>query len=205
MLEFDFAILAAGRSTRMGQPKPLLEVEGRSLVAWQVERALTAGATRVHVALAQDETGEAAAVALAALGLPERVVVRFNPAAESTPPFESLRLLIEGETEWPRPLFVTPVDVPISIPVTRALAHAFVERIEAVQPSTGDHAGHPALLAPAFLQKLRNVPADDAEARLDFQLRDLPPTRKRFVETRETWPFLNLNSPDDFARFRNSF
>jgi molybdopterin-guanine dinucleotide biosynthesis protein A len=56
MLDFSAIVLAAGRSTRMGRDKALLEVDGVTL--WQRQRDVlaTAGATEIFLSARPDQT-----------------------------------------------------------------------------------------------------------------------------------------------------
>ena len=51
MLNFGLIILAAGGSTRMGQPKQLLDINGQTLIRKTISTALTAGADPCLVVL----------------------------------------------------------------------------------------------------------------------------------------------------------
>ena len=70
-------VLAAGLSSRMGQPKLLLEVGGKPLIRWSVERVRAGGVQDVVVVLGH----EAEKVREALGGLPVRFCVNQTPEA----------------------------------------------------------------------------------------------------------------------------
>jgi CTP:molybdopterin cytidylyltransferase MocA len=71
-------LLAAGGGTRLGRPKALVELGGRSLLARGVGTLSDAGCRPVVVVLGADSSQAAVAAATAATSVPVRVVV--NPA-----------------------------------------------------------------------------------------------------------------------------
>ena len=191
-------ILAAGRSSRMGEPKGLVTIGGLTLLEKLCAAFWAAGGREPRVVLGGD-----AATYRARFPLLPCVV---NPNEDSTP-FESLQI---GLRKWPQPdwTFVTPVDVPCFDPdIWRKMIAARREGIWLVQPTYADRGGHPVLLSPSFvshlltLTTLTTLGAIADASRLDLQIRALDPERVRRVVCTQPDVTLNLNSPEDLAQF----
>lgn len=140
-------VLAAGRGTRMGGPKGLLEAAGRTLVAHAAGALRAGGCARVLVVVSdgavRDEAGR--------WGTP--VVVPADPAAQQ---FDSLREALDdvpAQVQW---VAVLPVDCPFVRPdtVTR-LIRAAQGTVEAVVPAWRDTDGHPVLISRSLFGRIR--------------------------------------------------
>jgi len=164
-------ILAAGGSTRMGQPKGLLDVDGVPL-AWCHAAGFLGAGLPVTIVLGAHEAAYRAALRpwMATEPLPVRLVV--NPAWATTTPADSLRLAHAAGAA-----IVTPVDVPPARPsTTRALLR---EPADAVAGFDGAR-GHPVRLASPLL------PGERMDTRL---------ARAPVVLVDDPTCLLNLNTP----------
>jgi molybdenum cofactor cytidylyltransferase len=196
----DAVLLAAGRSSRMGEPKGLVVVRGRRWVEHQIDAALAAGCGRVVVVLGHDRAEYERA--LPELGRRADVVVNPDP---DRGPFSSLQAGL-GQIAPLHAAFVLPVDVPAASPdVWAALAQEMTGGVQAVVPVLQGRGGHPVLLAPQFVAALLGRPAT---SRLDAELRALipalvtPGTTPRLVrrEVHDPRILLNLNAPEDWRK-----
>lgn len=138
----DGIVLAAGRSTRMGRPKPLLRVGDESFVERAV-RVLQEGGCRGIIVVVNDATSEAVRLAEQAGA---RIVV--NDAAESEP-IDSIRLALSAlpdDTAW---VAILPVDHPLAEPgtVMRLIAATQTPGAAIVRPVCHGAPGHPGLYA----------------------------------------------------------
>lgn len=138
----DGIVLAAGRSTRMGRPKPLLRVGEESFVEHAV-RVLQEGGCRRITVVVSDAASETARLAEQA---GSRIVV--NEAAESEP-IDSIRLalsVLPDDTAW---VAILPVDHPLVEPgtVMRLIEAAHARGTAIVRPVYHGTAGHPGLFA----------------------------------------------------------
>lgn len=132
-------ILAAGLSSRMGAFKPLLEIEGVSMVRRVVQLMQGAGAHPVVVVTGHrrrelEEHLQGAGVELV-----------HNPDYASTQQFDSLRLALarlEGRCDR---LLVSPADIPLVQPET--VAALLRTPGEFVRPLCRGRGGHPVLLS----------------------------------------------------------
>lgn len=138
----DGIVLAAGRSTRMGRPKPLLRVGKESFVERAV-RVLQEGGCRGVTVVVDDAAAETARLAEQAGA---RIVV--NDAAESEP-IDSIRLalaILPDDTAW---VAILPVDHPLVEPgtVMRLIEAAHALGGAVVRPVHHGAPGHPGLFA----------------------------------------------------------
>lgn len=138
----DGIVLSAGRSSRMGQPKPLLWIEGETFVEHAV-RTLEGGGCREVVVVVNGETDRVPALAAAAGA---RYVVNEDLGSEQA---ESLRIGLEALEADCDAAAVLPVDQPlVSETTVAALVRAFGERAaRVVRPVHDGEPGHPVLIA----------------------------------------------------------
>jgi CTP:molybdopterin cytidylyltransferase MocA len=194
----DVVVLAAGRSSRMGEPKGLVAFEGRP---WLLTQLAALEGRRVVLVLAQDGPRYHEAIP----GLAQRVDVVANPEPERGP-FSSLQVGLERAGQRaPRddgnPVFVLPIDVPApSATVWTALEEALSSgghELDAAVPVFDGRGGHPVLLAPHFQARLLGRDPASPEARLDAMLRS---AHARHVPVADPRVRLNLNAPEDWGK-----
>lgn len=179
---------AGGRSRRMGRPKHLLEVDGRSLLEWQLERFRAAGGRNAVVVLPEGDTTSPRETRIA--GLEITWLTQPDPDA---PMADSLRraavaaLVLDPAAAW-----WLPVDTPAPAPEDWAdLLEGLVPGVEAVTPAGG---GHPVLLARTLLE---TVAAAGPELRLDLLLVHLAAGGRTVqVEAHDGARRINLNTPE---------
>lgn len=139
-------VLAAGLSSRMGAFKPLMMVDGRTMIGRVIDMMRLAGASPVIVVTGcrREE--------LEARLKDEGVVCVFNPDYASTQQLESLRIglrALEGRAER---IMISPADVPLVNPATvRTLRDM---KGDFVRPVFRGEVGHPVFLSAAFIPYL---------------------------------------------------
>lgn len=185
-------VLAAGASTRMGRPKPLLEWRGRPFVWHVLEQARAAQAEPVIMV--------EGAVPLPRAELVGATIVRNEKWAEG--PLGSLqvglRAVIEGG--WRGPVLVLTVDRPhLRAATLRALARAVDEDPTAVwQPRLREKLGHPIVypddLVPALTALRPPMTPRDLLVRPDVA------ARRRQADVADPAVLDNLDSPQDLKR-----
>jgi len=147
-------ILAAGLSTRMGRPKPLLLLaNGDTFVTRIVRSFLEAGVDDVVVVLGHE--ADAVAAKLIESGAAARFVI--NEAYQTGQLSSVLRGLNAIDRPGVRAMLLTLVDVPLVSPET---IRAVVARYKAtnapiVRPVRGKEHGHPVLIDRALFPLLR--------------------------------------------------
>lgn len=145
---------AAGRSTRMGSPKPLLEADGRSFLQ-RVIAALSEGGCRPVLVVVRDPSGPVGAMAR---GAGAGVVRNPDPSAG---PISSLRAGLRSaseryEVEEVEACAFCPVDHPkVRAATVSVLLEALREDdADAVVPSHGDRRGHPVVFRHTLFREL---------------------------------------------------
>lgn len=186
-------VLAAGRSQRMGEPKPLLEIDGQTFLERAITTLLSGGCTSVIVVLPPSESTRTMWEIAESTGA--RVVENPNPESE---PIDSLRIGLNSVPTDARAAMVLPVDHPV---VRESTVAALLDTFESrgsiiVRPVFEDRPGHPIVLD-------RSVWSELAE-------RDLPEGARTVVRRHaaEIEPVVvddpgvraNIDTPDDYDR-----
>lgn len=150
-------LLAAGASSRMGQPKPLVAWAGRTLIEWELDQIRASCVDEIVVVL-----GSRAERVRATLGEPPEQLV-FNqrwPQGRATSLAKGAAALLAADRARPDAVVIQNVDQPALTHVIDHLVSTLLERgIEAVQPAYLDaagkeHGGHPVVLLGALLEEL---------------------------------------------------
>lgn len=183
-------VLAAGASSRMGEPKGLVRLpDGRTWFAAQLA-ALPPVIARVTVILGFHADRYRAEVP--ELNAPN-IGVLTNPRPEPGA-FSSLQTglrCVAGAA------FILPVDVPVAKPATwEALARAAKDGQSAVPTDDADRGGHPVLVSMALAAHLVTLDPAAPESRLDVQMRAFPHIR---VPVGDPAIRCNLNTQADLA------
>ena len=176
-------VLAAGASMRMGAPKALLNLRGRTALEHLVANLRHAGVDSVHVVVAEEN-----AVAAEARRLGASVVVNAASARGRTSSLQAGLRALPAD----RPALVAPVDCPL---VRASTVRALVARAgeaAVVRPRCAGRAGHPILLAPALRDAILELPPD---ASLRDWLRGV--TARLDVDVDDEEILANLDTPDD--------
>jgi molybdenum cofactor cytidylyltransferase len=184
-------LLAAGASSRLGQPKQLLDFRGKPLVRHVAEQALASRLRHLLVVVGN----QAAAVREALAGLEVQIVE--NPAylqGQST----SLRA---GLLAFPRELsaaLVLLVDQPL---VDAALIDHLIglyeeSRAPIVAPQFGGRRGNPVLFDRSIIPELLTVVGDTGAREIISRHRD----RLATLELPDDRAFLDVDTWDDYRR-----
>src|SRR5512141_1703105 len=187
----DAIILAAGLSTRMDRPKPLLEIGSETFMERAI-RVLKEGGCRYIVAVlnGQDDGLERLADRHGA------TVVRNEDAASEQ--LESVRCGIRAlPADWAA-VAVLPVDVPlVSAQTVQLLVEAFREQPAPVLlPFHNGVAGHPVVLARATSPELEREWEEGLRSLIMSHARDL-----REVRVSDPGILIDVDTPDDYWRY----
>jgi molybdenum cofactor cytidylyltransferase len=182
-------VLAAGRSRRMGQPKPLLQVGGESFISHAVATLVHGGCRPVFAVMAADAT-EAARLAE---GAGARVVLNAAPESEQ---IDSLRLALAAAGDADAVL-VLPVDHPlIRSDTVGALIHAFARTgRSAVRARFRGAPGHPALFARSLFPELKGPVTEGAQEVLERHADQVLD-----VDVDDPGVLSDIDTPDDLRR-----
>lgn len=197
---FAQVILAAGRSERMGEPKPLLRLGGKTLLQRVLEAAFAAGVDRSVVVLGVHHGAEVrAAHEPLADFRPVLWARNDDPASEQ---LESLKIGLRAlEHEPPRAWFLHPVDCPLVRAADyRLLMDAIRAETEVPEsvfvPSHARRRGHPLLcrweLTPEFLA----LPPG-ATARTVIERQPI-----RYVPTSNPGVLEDVDTPSDYEKLK---
>jgi len=148
-------ILAAGSSTRMGRPKALLELGGKTFVERIAQTARAAAIRDVMIAVSQDDSK---IMKICELYDIEPV---YNTATPTAVPLGSVHAaiarIINRKVDS---LIVWPVDQPHVLPATpQALVSAYLRSDKPmVVPTFNGRRGHPALFGRAVFEEVMDAP-----------------------------------------------
>jgi molybdenum cofactor cytidylyltransferase len=184
-------ILAAGESRRMGQPKALLELDGRSFVARGIELLLAAGCTPVLVV--------DGAHRLAALAGADEIV---HNREWKHGPLSSLQLgLLRTLAIAPSidAVLVHHVERPrVRVETIRALLAGLAREPEQIwQPTNEGRSGHPVVWPRALFDELLALDPRRTSAR--ELIRGAAAPRRRKLELDDPGVLDNFDTPEDLA------
>jgi CTP:molybdopterin cytidylyltransferase MocA len=187
MTGFAGLVLAAGASTRMGAPKPLVVWRGRTFLEHTIDLARAAGCTDIVVV-----TG--------AHPLPEIPPARqFRcidwEAGQIASLRAGIRAVLSGD---PAGILVLTVDRPhLQQSTVATLAAAFAREPEGVwQPARGGAHGHPIVWPIDLARDLAN----DTKVVSARDVLDRVPDLRRFLEVDDPAVLDNIDKPEDLAR-----
>jgi molybdenum cofactor cytidylyltransferase len=187
-------VLAAGASTRMGQPKALLDFDGAPAIALVLEAACAGGAAAAVVVTAP----AAAAVRDQCRGpLPVTAAINEHPERGM---LSSLQAALRQLPDTAAAFLIWPVDYPI-VPAAevRRLLDAFSRRASGQRlfiPSFAHRRGHPVLvdaaLAPEFLALREDQTARAVMAPHEGEI--------VYVEAEDDRVLMDMDTPGDYQR-----
>ena len=184
-------ILAAGYSSRMGQFKPLLPLDGKSVIESAIDTFRNAGITRIIVV-----TGHEAAQLQPLLKYPEISSVH-NPDYASGM-YSSVQAGIRSLSEDIEACFLLPADIPLVRPAT---VKTIIGRYESRHPSIiypvfrGQH-GHPPLIARSLFNEIL---AGNGEGGLRALLQRHEADASE-VDVFDEGILLDMDEPEDYER-----
>jgi molybdenum cofactor cytidylyltransferase len=182
-------LLAAGESSRMGRPKPLLDWDGITLLQWQVGRLHEAGVQEVVVVLG----ARAAEIEPSARSSGARVVINREFASGRASSLRAGAAAVSGDAGW---IVVLSVDQPRPAWVTRRLlAEAQRSGALVAAPRHKGRGGHPVVLAGALLPEVLTA-AEETEGLRAIVRRHADSTLA--VEFANSCVIVDLNTPAEY-------
>lgn len=189
-------LLAAGASTRMGSPKPLIPWGDQPLLAWEIDQLMASSVDEIVVVL-----GSRAEPVRRSLGDGARYCV-FNQRwqhGRASSLVKGVSALLSDERLTPEATVIQNVDQPTRADIIDQLVDELLRaRVDAVQPSYDGHGGHPVVVAGHLLPLL--LRADDRTLGLRGVLQQHPPLRMPMDD--EPIVRLNLDTPDTLPQAR---
>jgi molybdenum cofactor cytidylyltransferase len=184
-------VLAAGASSRMGKPKPLLEADGTTFLERAIKLLRTAGCTYV-VAVVNESDDWIARVADTAGAA---VVINDRPDSEQ---IDSLRLAIANLPEGYDAVVVMPVDFPrVQQETVTALLQEYTRKPAAVMnPAHEGNPGHPVIFSrDVVTELLRPDLPDGARSIIERHTREA-----RTVEVEDPGVLIDIDTPADYQQ-----
>ena len=200
---YDGLITAAGRSSRMGDFKPLMELGGRPAILRILDRFSEAGVR--HTVVVTGRQAEDLKAAVRREWDESRVSFVHNSEYETNQMFDSVRmglsaLRARGEKTgtFPDGVFFTPVDVPAFSGITMELEKQACreERVLAAKPVCGGREGHPLLIDCSAVPRIL---AHDGTMGLKGALKGLGDVVCS-VDTPDKGSVMDTDTPEDFLR-----
>ena len=149
-------LLAAGESSRMGSPKPLIEWEGEPLVCYQIGQLLRAGVTRVTVVVGHAERDVRAAIA--GCDHPAGAVTVVANSLYRTSKASSVRVGAEALSGRATGILVIAVDQPRPAElIARMISAHGTAPSRIIVPVHGGRRGHPVLFPSDLVGELARV------------------------------------------------
>ena len=196
MARLSAILTAAGESTRMGRPKPLLPWRGATLVERQVACLLEGGASEVVVVLGHAAT----AVAPYIQGSTVRQVV--NPAyrmGKTT----SIRAGLERIDPRAEHILLLAVDQPRTADIVSRVVQAHLANDALItSPRYQGHGGHPLIFSAALKEELGRISEEKQGIREVFEAH-----RNEVFEVEIDDPIirLDLNTPEAYEQARRQY
>ena len=190
-------LLAAGESSRMGQPKALLPWRGQTLLEWQISSLARAGVGETVVVLGH----LAEQVAPYVRGIPSlRSVVNHQYRKGKTTSIKAGVSNIDSSAEG---VLILAVDQPRPWEVLSQIIQAHLrEGASITVPTYEGRRGHPPIFASALFPKIRAISEKTLGLR---QVMADHGTEVNEVEADSAVVLLDLNSPQDYEEARKLF
>lgn len=192
-------LLAAGASRRMGSPKPLLDWDGRPLIAWELEQLMAS--TVDEIVIVTGARADAVRRALAPGGARYCVFNPRWPHGRATSLAAGIQTLLGPDRSPPEAVVIQNVDQPTRADIIDRLVDELRRtHAPAVQPEYQGHGGHPVVVSSTLLRELADVteatlglrgvlerhpayhlPMDEPVVRLDLNTPDLLDEARRLL------------------------
>jgi molybdenum cofactor cytidylyltransferase len=187
-------VLAAGRSSRMGQPKAALRLPGGHSFLGHIARALVSGGASPIVVVISPDDRVAGGALPSELETAVRWVINPDPARGQLSSLQrGLKYLVSAPA-----VVVTLVDVPlIDARLVAALVDAWIgSGAPLVRPARAGRHGHPMVVAPPLTADL--LAADPSASARDL-VREYA-AQGIELQTEDEGPFLDVDTPDEYER-----
>lgn len=182
-------ILAGGKSSRMGSPKGLLNLKGKTWIENQIVKLEFA--SEIYIGIGYHST----AYLELEPKLGKKVQLLINPQPDKGP-FSTLKHVLHNiKLPSSSSLLVCPVDIPISPQVSLLLEFDG----SVIRPTYRGKSGHPILLRKQAIDACKKA---DYSGRLDKVLKSFQKTEVPFEDA---LIHTNLNTPEEWAIFKEKY
>jgi len=199
-----FILLAGGKSERMGVAKGLLKYQQTFWILEQLNRISKTSIKEVYIGLgyyydhyfsaipwlkiAQKKTFEFQ-------GLNVKTVINKNPDLGSFSTLQTVLKAIPKQTT----ILINPIDTPLLN--SEELTKIIFTKNEVVFPNFEGKNGHPIKISSRIWNNFLTINTKDKNARLDFQLKKVSPTKITIVNVSDSAIILNLNTKKEWVSF----
>lgn len=193
-MKSNFILLAAGKSSRMGQSKAFLDFYGKPWIIKQIE----------EIQKSQVVSKIYLVVSILELAQFQKHLENFSDvqlvenANSDSKPSDSIVLALsklKNQDLAAQGCFISPVDVPIKAKILRELAPKEKKGILVQKPTLSGKTGHPVWLSSDLLPKLSEL-----GIRLDEFLQGYL-EKTKLIEVQDELVLMNLNTPDRWSEF----
>lgn len=190
-------IIAAGKSSRMGKAKGLLNFDENYWILEQIHQLSKAGIKKVIIVLGYQQADYFKAIPWMKIALLKpycfkktMVTININPTP-SLGSFSSLQKGLEQVDNIFSVLFC-PVDIPLN---ALTIVQLLNNTNQATIPRYKNQKGHPILMDSLFWKSLCKLPPLHSQSRLDFQLKTLPENQISLIDINDENVLKNINHP----------
>jgi molybdenum cofactor cytidylyltransferase len=187
----DGIVLAAGASRRMGEPKPLLEIEGVSFLEHAIQQLRLAGCRFVLAVVNHDDDWITRLADASGAG----IVINDSPQSEQ---IDSLRLGIANLPDGYDAVAVLPVDYPrVQQQTIDALLRAYADNPAAVlNPAHQGQTGHPVIFSRDVVAELLHPDLPDGARTVIERHR----AEARTIDVADAGVLIDIDTPADFQQ-----
>jgi molybdenum cofactor cytidylyltransferase len=182
-------IPSSGKSERMGQPKGLLKLKGKTLLSWQIESLFQAQIIQVIVV---------GPIFLKQHVLPKaRFVDSEGKAAEM---IDSVRLGLKNISNKTKGILIVPSDFPILDQeiIDFMILHFQKDKSKIIVPVFNGKGGHPVIIPERFFNEIMESFNGEGIRGLKKKY----PENVKKVEYKNSNIHLNINTPEDFEKYQ---
>ena len=200
-------ILAGGKSSRMGQPKGLLDFKNKPWILEQISRFKHINKPKVYIGLGYDNElyfneikwfKKAVTDFYTFNGVEVKVVVNRHPEKGS---FSTLQAVLK-EVESTKEILALPIDVPL-LNTKELQKLTAVKSLVAIPTSNGEN-GHPVKLASLFWNTLVSLDVTSNESRLDYQIKCLDKSNVTYLNVLDATIHQNINDKGEWLLYKKS-
>jgi len=200
----SFILLAGGKSERMGVDKGLLKYQQTYWILEQLQRVSKTSIKNVYIGLGYHYKNyfkaipwfeEAITVPVQFMGLNVKIEINSRPQFGAFSTLQTVLKTITANYD----VLINHVDIPILNVVDSEKIIATKNTV--VIPTFHHKKGHPVKLSYPFWEGLLAVAIENEEARLDYQLKNLPASSFTYVEVKDSVITKNLNTKKEWILY----
>jgi CTP:molybdopterin cytidylyltransferase MocA len=199
-----FALLAGGKSERMGVDKGLLKYKQTFWILEQLNRISKTTITEVHVGLGFNFENYFKAIPWFKKSLTKSTNfqgLKINIVINKTPELGSFSTLqtVLNKIDTSKNILVNHIDIPILN--TEELQTIINTKNTIVIPNFDGKNGHPIKMASTFWKQLIQLNPKNEKARLDYQIKKLNASEIGKINVEDNSVIKNLNTKSDWIHF----